>query len=173
MKDNHIKTIAFMGIFVALEIILTRFLSIQTPIVRIGFTFLPIAMSAIMFGPLFSGVAAALADIMGMMLFPSGMYFPGFTFTTFLTGIIYGSFLYKRPLSFALICFSVITAMFVVTLGLDTLWIYMITGQAFLAILPARIFKCIIMAPIQVLMIQVVWRYVIGQLDSSVITNRV
>lgn len=162
---KNLRVMVLMSLFLALEVILTRFLSIQTPIVRIGFTFLPIAVSAIMFGPVYSGICAALADVVGMMLFPSGGYFPGFTLTAFLTGAIYGIFLYKKPVSWVRITLAAVAVTLTVTLGLDTLWLWMITGQGILAILPARIIKCIIMLPIQVFMIQVIWHYAIAHLD--------
>ncbi len=169
MNQSHVRKTVYMSMFIALEVILTRFLSIHTPIVRIGFTFLPIAISAIMFGPIYSGIAAALADIVGMMLFPTGgSFFPGFTLTAFLIGYIYGFFLYKKTIAFKQITIAVIVST-IVTLGLDTVWIWIITGQGILAILPARIIKCIIMAPIQVTMIQVMWRYVIGRLNLNYI----
>lgn len=168
MNQINIKTISYMGMFIALEVILTRFLSIQIPIVRIGFTFLPIAISAMMFGPLFSGIAAALADIAGMMLFPAGgAYFPGFTLTAFLSGVLYGIILHKKPVSLVRISLAVIAVTIVANLGLDTLWIWSITGQGILAILPARIIKLLIMAPIQVIMIQGMWRYVISRLGMN------
>ena len=44
--------------------------------------------------PISAGVAYAIGDILGMMIFPSGSYFPGFTLTAFLTGVIYGVVLY-------------------------------------------------------------------------------
>lgn len=169
MNQSHVRKTVYMSMFIALEVILTRFLSIHTPIVRIGFTFLPIAISAIIFGPIYSGIAAALADIVGMMLFPTGgSFFPGFTLTAFLTGFIYGFFLYKKTIAFKQITIAVIVSA-IVTLGLDTVWLWMITGQGILAILPVRIIKCVIMAPIQVTMIQVMWRYVIGRLDLNYI----
>ena len=64
------KTIAFVGLLVSMEIIFTRFLSFQTPIVRIGFGFIPIAFSGILFGPVIGGLAAVIADALGMMIFP-------------------------------------------------------------------------------------------------------
>ena len=158
------KTITYMSLFIALEVILTRFLAIQTPIVRISFTFLPIALSAMLFGPLFGGIAAALADLVGMMLFPSGPFFPGFTLTAFLTGVIYGLFLYKKPATLVQISLAVIVVTVVITLGLDTVWLWLITGQGIWAILPVRIIKALIMAPIQVAVIQAMRRYVIGRL---------
>jgi ECF transporter S component (folate family) len=168
MNQSHSKKIVYMSMFITLEVILTRFLSIQTPIVRIGFTFIPIAISAIMFGPIPSGISAALADIVGMMLFSTGgSFFPGFTLTAFLTGVIYGIFLYKKTISPIQIILAVITSTVVVTLGLDTLWLWMLTGKGVHVILPARIIKCVIMAPIQVIMIQMMWRLVIGRLDLN------
>jgi ECF transporter S component (folate family) len=156
----NIRKIAFIGLFIAIEIVLTRFLSIQTPIVRIGFTFLPIALTGIMFGPLFAGLTAALADIVGMMLFPTGgAFFPGFTISALLTGVIYGLFLYRKPKSFWRISLAVIVISVFVHLGLDTLWLWMLTGKGIFVLLPARMIKSLIMLPIQILTIQVVWRY--------------
>lgn len=48
MKNT--KNIAYLSMFIAMEVILSRFLSIQTPIVKFGFSFLPIAAASIMFG---------------------------------------------------------------------------------------------------------------------------
>lgn len=168
-SQNKIKILVFMGLFLALEIILTRFLSIQTPIVRIGFTFLPIALSAMMFGPVISGVTAALADVLGMMLFSSGMpFFPGFTASAFLTGAIFGIVLYHRPKNLMNISIAVILVSVVVTLCLDTLWLYLLTGNGILVLLPARLIKFFVMIPVQILLIQSVWRYLLrGSLSSA------
>ncbi len=164
MKDT--RKLVFLALFIALQIVLTRFLSIQTPIVRIGFSFLPLAISSMMFGPLLGGVAAAVADIIGMMLFPSGgAYFPGFTLTAFLTGAAYGLFLYNKPKTFIRITLAVVFVSLFINLGLDTLWIKMITGNAYLAILPTRVIKSLIMIPIQVSLIQIMWRYVVSRLN--------
>lgn len=70
------KVLVMMALFVAMEVILTRFLSIQTPTIRIGFGFVPIALSAILLGPWRGGLTAVLADLLGMLLFSKGMYFP-------------------------------------------------------------------------------------------------
>lgn len=168
MNQSYVKKIVYMSMFIALEVILTRFLSIQTPIVRVGFTFLPIAISSIMFGPMYSGTAAALADVIGMMIFSSGgSFFPGFTLSAFLAGFIYGMFLYKKTVSLIRISIAVIVTTIVVTIVLDTLWLWMITGQGIMAILPARLFKCIIMIPIQITMLQTMQRYMLGCLNSA------
>jgi ECF transporter S component (folate family) len=156
---KNIRVIVFMGLFIALEIILTRFLSIQTPIVRIGFGFLPIALSGIMFGPMVGGVTAVLADLIRMAVFPSGYpYFPGYTLSAFLGGAIYGLFLYKKSVTVLRVGLAVLVIKLFVDLGLNTVWTSMLQGKAILVILPTRLVTNAIMFPIQTLLIFVVWR---------------
>jgi ECF transporter S component (folate family) len=154
MKDITVKKTVIMALFIALEIVLTRFVSIQTPIIRISFGFLPIAIVAMMFGPIYAGIGAAVGDIIGVALFPVGAYFPGFTLTAFLTGAVYGVFLYKRPKKTPSICIAAFIVTMILQLGLDTLWIRSLTGEAYLALLPARFIKSVIMTPVQIIFIR-------------------
>lgn len=169
MKNVNAKEIVYLGLFVSLEVILTRFLSIQTPIVRIGFTFIPIAVSAMMFGGVFSGLSAALADIIGMMIFPSGTYFPGFTLTAFLSGTIYGMFLNNKNINLFRISAAVIATSVLINMGLDTVWLWMLTGKGIMILLPPRIIKGLIMIPVQIIMIQLAWRLVVCRMKLSYI----
>ena len=50
MKKLNTRMIATIGMFVAIEVILSRFLSINTPFVKIGFAFVPCALCAVMLG---------------------------------------------------------------------------------------------------------------------------
>lgn len=164
---NKTKTIAFVGLLVSMEIIFTRFLSFQTPIVRIGFGFIPIAFSAILFGPVIGGLTAAIADIIGMIIFPKGAYFPGFTLSAFLGGAIYGLFLYRKQVTLLRVTISVLFISLFVDLGLNTLWLSMITGKAAVAILLPRIYARALMLPIQAVTITVLWKYIGSYINSS------
>lgn len=62
------REITTLGLLVALEIVLARFCSIQAWNLRIGFSFLPIAMASIRFGPIPAAMAASAADILGAVL---------------------------------------------------------------------------------------------------------
>lgn len=165
MKD--LRKWIYMALFIALEVILTRFLSIQTPVVRIGFTFLPIAISAIMFGPVFSGIGAAIADVLGMLLFPYGAYFPGFTLTAFLNGFIFGIFFYKKEPTLVRVILASVVATVICSLLLDTIWLYMILDKAIAILLPSRIIKALIIIPVQVVVIQIAWRYLATYLKKT------
>ena len=92
----RIKQLVMLSLLVALEIVLNRFLSINTAGVKIGFSFVPIVVAAHLFGPIASGVVYAVADIMGAILFPIGPYHPGFTICACMMGLIYGLFLHKN-----------------------------------------------------------------------------
>ena len=155
MKNT--KTVVYLAFFVALQIILTRFLSIQTPIVRIGFGFLPLVLSCIFFGPILGGICAAISDILGMLIFPQGTYFPGFTFSALLSGIIYGSILYKKNISILRISIATILVKVLVDIGLNTLWLSLLTGKAVSVLMIPRLTKTLIMLPIEILLIHILW----------------
>ncbi|MBN7774157.1 folate family ECF transporter S component [Clostridium aminobutyricum] len=156
-NDSQLKRLVIIGLFIAMEIILTRFCSISTPIVRIGFGFLPVAMLSILYGPIWAGIAYALGDILGMMIFPSGPYFPGFTLTAFLTGITFGLLLYKKPITWKRAFIAAFIVCGVWNLLLDTYWIYILTGKGIIALLPARLIKVAFAIPTQTILIPLVW----------------
>jgi ECF transporter S component (folate family) len=150
------KKIVTIALLIAMEIVLTRFLSIQTPVIRISFGFIPIAMIAMMYGPIYGGIGAALADLTGVALFPIGAFFPGFTLTAFLTGFVYGIFLHKQQKNLFRICAAVLIVTVCLNLGLDTLWIQILTGSGYLALIPVRIVRTLIMTPIQIMCIRII-----------------
>lgn len=147
---KNARTLVTVGLLISTEIILTWFLLFQTSIVRISFGFLPIALSAIMFGSVVGGMAAAIADIFRMMIFPKGAYFPGFTFSALISGAVYGVFLHNKPITILRTALAVLLIALLVDMGLNTLWLSMITGKAALVLLPPRLLKTLIMYPIQV-----------------------
>lgn len=167
MKNNNSKKLVEISLLIALEVILTRFVSINTPIVRIGFGFLPIAILGMMHGPLSAGIAYAVGDILGMLIFPSGSYFPGFTLTAFLTGLVYGLVLYKKQKTWPRIILAACIVCLGLNLCLDTVWLNILMGQGYLALLPPRIFKAAVMIPIQSILIGLVWKNIVLKVDKS------
>jgi ECF transporter S component (folate family) len=146
--------LAVTAMLVALEIILTRFLSIQAPGIRISIGFIPIVVIAILYGPVVAGIGAAIADLMGVVLFGIGVPFPGFTVTAFLAGIIYGLLLYNRPKTLFRICIAAVIVTVVLQLGFDTIWLTIILEDGFIALLPFRIIRTLIMIPVQIVCIR-------------------
>lgn len=154
MEKQNIKKLAQIALLIAIEILLSRFLSIATPIVKIGFSFLPIAVAGMLYGPFYGGAVAGLGDFLGALLFPIGAYFPGFTLTAFLSGSVYGLLLHRRSESWPRVCAAVIIISLVLHLGLNSVWLHVITGKGVWAILPARVVQTLVMIPLQIAMVR-------------------
>ena len=162
MKNALPRTLVMMALLIALEVILTRFLSINLPVVRIGFGFLPVAIAAILFGPLWAGVGYAVGDLLGMLIWPTGAYFPGF-----LVGVTYGFFLYKKTVTWPRLTVTVIVVILAYSLVLNTVWLSILYGKAFWGLLPTRILQCVILIPVQILTIKLVCEKVLPRLGMT------
>ncbi len=171
MMHNKIRNILLLGLFIAMEVILTRFLSVESPIVRISFEFIPIAISAVLFGPVMAGTGAAIADIMGMMIFPKGAFFPGFTLSAFISGFLYGIFLYKRKITLMRVFTAVLAVIVTCSLVLNTVWLLYLTKNGAYAILTARLVKCAVFLPVQTFMIYFVWRYTVNLFNGTSVSK--
>ena len=154
------KKIILTAILLATLIILSRFLSIKTPILIISFAFIPTMLCAIWLGPKWTIFLNVLGDLIGATVFPTAAFFIGYTISTAISGLIYGLLLYKkednsytdRQFLIRLII-SVIVVSCISNIGLNTLWLSITTGKAFIVLLGARIIKEIIMIPIQIVVI--------------------
>jgi len=149
MKKIDTRRLATVAILVAIEIVLSRFCSIQTPIVKIGFGFIPMAIVAALYGPIWAGAAYGVADFLGATLFPIGPYFPGFTLTSILTGLLFGLLLYKKQESVWPAIVAATLNNLVLGLLLNSYWLSILWGNAFVALLPTRIVQCAVMIPLQ------------------------
>ena len=65
-----------------------------------------------------------------------------------LAGVLYGSFLYKKPVKLWRIAAAELVTKLVVNCFFNTLWISMLYGKGFFVLLPARIIKNAVMLPV-------------------------
>ena len=158
MKKLNTRMIATIGMFVAIEVILSRFLSINTPFVKIGFAFVPCALCAVLFGCGSTVCLEIVADLLGATLFPSGSFFPGFTLTAALRGASYGLLLHKKqtPLRVLLV---VLFNQLVLGLCLNTLWISILYGSSFGALLVTRSVQCLALIPVEFVVVTAIAKF--------------
>lgn len=157
MSKFTTRTLTLTALLTALEIVLSRFLSISAWNMKIGFAFVPVVIAALLLGPVWAGVTAALADFLGAVLFPVGPYFPGFTLTAFLMGAVYGLFLYRRQ-SIGRILAAVAVHQLALSLLLNTLWISLLYGSPYGPLLITRLPQCALLAVVQIVVIQALVR---------------
>lgn len=143
------KNVVLCGLLAALAIVLSTVASISVgPYIKIGFSGLPNRIVEFLFGPVVGCLFGGALDLLKYILKPDGPFFFGFTFNAMLAGVIYGSILYKKPVSIKRIVCAEFLAKVLVNCTLNTLWISMLYGKGFLALLPMRVLKNAIMLPI-------------------------
>lgn len=94
-------------------------------------------------------------DIIGAIFWPFGAYFPGFTVSTALAGLIFGLFLYETPnkeKKYFILKSIISTAivLVVVNLLLNSLWLNIMYGKAYVYYLSARAVTQAVVFPIYV-----------------------
>lgn len=151
--------LVLMAMFAAVQIVLSRFLSINLWNLKIGFSFIPVVIAGILLGPVSAGLVGLVSDVIGATLFPIGTFFPGFSLTSFITSFGYGFFLYKNQ-SMKNIVAAVLFSEIVGTIFLNTLWISMLYGTPFFAVLIPRIAQAVGMSVVKILCIRVMVKYV-------------
>ena len=166
------RVLVFLSLLVAMDIVLTHMVPvIQLDTIRVSFGFVPHSFTSMLFGPWIGGVGGVLGDVLGMIIAPKGPYFPGFTLSALLSGIIYGLFLYRKPKTLLRITFAVICITLFVDIGLNTYWLTILYGNGYFAILPARVIKSAIMIPVQVSVIYMLWHYAGNHIEKNLLNR--
>ncbi|MBR5287753.1 MAG: folate family ECF transporter S component [Clostridia bacterium] len=155
------QTLTTVGVLLAIQMLLSSFGVFQlTESVKISLAHLALAPTAMLFGPVAAGIQGALSDFLGYLLKPTGPYFPGFTLTAMLLGIIYGMLLYRTKRSlWQIILARVIVALFL-NICLNTVFLAMLYGPAQWAALPLRATKNFLQLPIDCVLLSAVCRAV-------------
>ena len=153
---KNIRSVTAAAMFMAISVVLGYFTIEAGPYLKIGFGSVVNQFVYYLFGPVLGGVYGAILDIVKFVAKPTGPYFPGYTFNAALAGVIYGTFLYRRPLSFARVLAVHLAIVLIVNMGLTTLWLSLTSGKAFLALLPARAVKNLIKWPVDSMIVYLI-----------------
>ncbi|MGI6202400.1 MAG: folate family ECF transporter S component [Eubacteriales bacterium] len=172
-----VRVLAQVSLLVALEIVLSRFLSINTQVVKIGFSFIPAVICAAAYGPLWAGVCAALGDLIGAILFPIGPFMPGITFTALLRGTAFGLAYYGLEVKPKSAFFWIRHAGVVVfnavafSLLLNSYWLSLLYTKGFVYFFTSRILQEAILIPIQIIINPLLLRFVWQMRKSGLIES--
>lgn len=97
-----------------------------------------------------------MMDIIKLFLYPDGAWIPGLTFNRLLAGLIYGCFMYHKPIKYWRILLANLTVGLFVNTLMGTLWLSQVYNQGFIVMLPIRMIKNIIEAPIDSLILYMI-----------------
>jgi len=147
------RKLAISALLLTADVILTRLIAFNTPVMKIGLGFTAVALCAMIYGPWWAALVAALGDLLGSLLFPTGAYFPGFTLTAACVGVIFGLFLHRRDLSWWRPVLAAALNTVLVSYLANTAMICFISGAPFKAMLAARLVQLAVMFPLQVVVL--------------------
>lgn len=144
------RTIVFCGLMGAMAAVLSFLTSFKLgPYISIGISWIPSRIVDYLFGPAVGMFFGGVMDIVKHFMKPLGAFDIRFTLVPMASGLIYGYFLYKKPISI----WRILTAKLIVTvflnLGANTYLIAGTMGKGYLAILPPRFVKNMIALPIE------------------------
>ena len=161
------RVLTSVAVLVALNVILTKFLSVTLVYVRISFNFLPIALCSMLYGPAVGGIAALLSDVLGVLIVGEPLFW-GYSVSALLYGITYGLFLHRHDKSYKniILCVSLQTVFIDILLG--ALWANIFFGKPYVVALLGRGADAIPMAFIKVYMVKYLWKYVGTQLTHMI-----
>jgi len=115
-------------------------------------------LAGMILGWQYAMLVGALGDLIGAIFWPFGAYFPGFTISVGLSGLIFGLFLHETPnkekkhFSIKAIISTVIVLVFI-NLLLNALWLNIMYGKAFTYYLSIRVAAQAVTFPIYVVTI--------------------
>jgi ECF transporter S component (folate family) len=148
------KTIVVCGMMAALAVVLGLIATIQIgQYIKIGFSGLPNRVVEFLFGPVVGCIFGGTLDILKYIVNPTGPFNFGFTISAMASGIIYGCFFYQKPISIWRIAGAEFLVKLFVNCGLNTYWLSILYGNAFMVLLPARALKNLIMWPVDCIII--------------------
>ena len=150
LKDVKVLTAAAM--LLAVAVILSFFKISLSEVMEIRFSNIPVAVAGMLFGPGVGGAVGALADILGYVVRPTGPYFPGFTISSALSGVIFGLLLQKNRSLGRIILACVLYEVFVGIL-LTSVWLHLLYGTPLPVLLAARIPKELVMLAFHVVVL--------------------
>ena len=145
-----LRKLVFAALVIALRIVMSGLFIPVGANLRIYFSFFISALGGVVCGPVLSILIGFSADILGVMFFPSGPYFVGYTISSMLGGFVYGIFLYKRPISGVrlFMCKAVINLGVNVLLG--SLWSAILYSKGYYFYMVQSLSKNLLLLPLEV-----------------------
>ena len=118
------------------------------PYLKIGFGGVVNQFVYYLFGPVAGAVYGGVLDLVKYVVKPTGAFFPGFTLNAMLGGVLYGTILYRKPITFRRALWADLVVALICNIFLNTLWLSMMSGKAMMVLLPMRVLKNLIKWPV-------------------------
>ena len=173
-KQKSLFKLVLCAILCAVSVVLSRFFSFNVWNLSIGISFLPVMLCALICGSVWGGICGGLADLIGALLFPFGTYFPGFTAVAFFMGLIFGlvgrifKFFEGKVIPIFVSFLLLLLAHAIGTLLLNSLWISLLYGSPYIAVLATRIPLAAAMTVLQAVCSVLICKFIIPVVNKVI-----
>lgn len=161
------RTLAVTALLIALNIVMDLMgLKIYlTPEMRVSVGFVCNASAGMLYGPVVGMMTGFCTDVLGFLLSPNNNagYFPGYTLTAIVGGLIYGLILYKGKPTLPRCIAAKLSVNLLCNICLNGLWSVIVYQKGFWVLLPGRLYKNLILLPFEVALLWLVANVVLRQ----------
>lgn len=145
---RHLRTLTTSAMFMAVSVVLGYFTIEAGPYLKIGFGSVANQFVYYLFGPVTGMFYAGILDILKFVAKPTGAFFPGFTLISMLGAVIYGTVLYRRPVTFSRVLLAKLLVALICNVLLNTWCLSFMYGKGMAVLIGPRLLKNLIMWPI-------------------------
>jgi hypothetical protein len=124
---------------------------------RIGINFVLVAVEASILGPVAGMVSAAVTDLLGFAIFPSGPFFAGYTLTAICGSLIYALLFYRRKITVLRITAAKVLNNYLVNVLMGSLWSAVLYDKAFVVYAATSLIKNTILLPFEIALLVLVF----------------
>ena len=146
-----VRVLCQVSILIALTIVLERqFAIIQLPDMRISFSFIPMMICGLLFGPIWGAAAFGIADLVGWPL-TGGAFIPLILFSRVVNGFLFGLILHRENLKIwphSIIC--ALATQIICGVGLTTLGLSEFRGVPYFPLLVTRLPQIAVLIALQI-----------------------
>lgn len=158
LKDT--KKLCLCALMMALQILLSNPL-FKIPLsenLSITFGYLAVALNSAIVGPVYSLIFGFVLDNISFMLFPSGVYFFGYTLSCMAGALVYALFLYRTKISLFRLFLAKLSVNIFVNVLLGSVWSSMLYSKGYLYYLSISAVKNLTLLPLEVFLLYLIFK---------------
>lgn len=166
---KNVRMLTLAGIIAAASIVLESFpIYLLGTSLKIYFSFLVISLGCYVYGPAVGILVGFANDTLGFLISSFGEpYFPGYLITAMLSGLIYGTLLYRQRIT----VLRLVVVRLVINYGsnvlLGSVWKAMLYGKGYYYYFTTGLIKNTTMLPIEVLLMVLMFQLALPALARS------
>lgn len=166
---KNVRMLTLAGIITAASIVLESFpIYLLGTSLKIYFSFLVISLGCYVYGPAVGILVGFANDTLGFLISSFGEpYFPGYLITAMLSGLIYGTLLYRQRIT----VLRLVVVRLIINYGsnvlLGSVWKAMLYGKGYYYYFTTGLVKNTTMLPIEVLLMMLMFQLALPALARS------